>query len=159
MMSQILKDLLRDIASKEFTNPSLHTNGTAIFARKGFRTAILSRSIRDELSGATQDGNTFDYLEDRDSTYALESTRFSGLVRNTRFSPDKPYLVENFFSPNDLSDSLDRIFRMIKNPDLRKNVEIVGEKGSGKTVSLNICLLYTSPSPRDQRGSRMPSSA
>ena len=23
----------------------------------------------------------------------------------------------------------------------------------------NICLLYTSPSPRDQRGSRMPSSA
>ena len=24
---------------------------------------------------------------------------------------------------------------------------------------LNICLLYTSPSPRDQRGSRMPSSA
>ena len=25
--------------------------------------------------------------------------------------------------------------------------------------NLNICLLYTSPSPRDQRGSRMPSSA
>ena len=25
--------------------------------------------------------------------------------------------------------------------------------------SLNYCLLYTSPSPRDQRGSRMPSSA
>ena len=26
-------------------------------------------------------------------------------------------------------------------------------------VKLNTCLLYTSPSPRDQRGSRMPSSA
>ena len=26
-------------------------------------------------------------------------------------------------------------------------------------VLLDICLLYTSPSPRDQRGSRMPSSA
>ena len=26
-------------------------------------------------------------------------------------------------------------------------------------ASCNICLLYTSPSPRDQRGSRMPSSA
>ena len=25
--------------------------------------------------------------------------------------------------------------------------------------NLNVCLLYTSPSPRDQRGSRMPSSA
>ena len=30
----------------------------------------------------------------------------------------------------------------------------------GKTnISVNCCLLYTSPSPRDQRGSRMPSSA
>ena len=26
-------------------------------------------------------------------------------------------------------------------------------------ISVQICLLYTSPSPRDQRGSRMPSSA
>ena len=29
----------------------------------------------------------------------------------------------------------------------------------GATYDNNICLLYTSPSPRDQRGSRMPSSA
>ena len=28
-----------------------------------------------------------------------------------------------------------------------------------KTYFINVCLLYTSPSPRDQRGSRMPSSA
>ena len=33
-----------------------------------------------------------------------------------------------------------------------KLVGIIGPNGSG-------CLLYTSPSPRDQRGSRMPSSA
>ena len=29
----------------------------------------------------------------------------------------------------------------------------------GAITSVNFCLLYTSPSPRDQRGSRMPSSA
>ena len=29
----------------------------------------------------------------------------------------------------------------------------------GKLAEMTICLLYTSPSPRDQRGSRMPSSA
>ena len=28
-------------------------------------------------------------------------------------------------------------------------VAIMGESGSGKTTLLNICLLYTSPSPRD----------
>ena len=32
-------------------------------------------------------------------------------------------------------------------------------RGVGKFLDNHICLLYTSPSPRDQRGSRMPSSA
>ena len=39
---------------------------------------------------------------------------------------------------------------------------LIGVEGAAKTIfdaqSTN-CLLYTSPSPRDQRGSRMPSSA
>ena len=33
------------------------------------------------------------------------------------------------------------------------------EKVLGKLMADSSCLLYTSPSPRDQRGSRMPSSA
>ena len=50
---------------------------------------------------------------------------------------------------------------------------LLGPSGSGKSTFLRcvnhldkatagrlyVCLLYTSPSPRDQRGSRMPSSA
>ena len=35
---------------------------------------------------------------------------------------------------------------------------LVAAGGTGELYSLT-CLLYTSPSPRDQRGSRMPSSA
>ena len=39
----------------------------------------------------------------------------------------------------------------------------VSEESDGKAYAIdghgNNCLLYTSPSPRDQRGSRMPSSA
>ena len=34
----------------------------------------------------------------------------------------------------------------------------IPEPGDAKPVDF-LCLLYTSPSPRDQRGSRMPSSA
>ena len=30
---------------------------------------------------------------------------------------------------------------------------------AGQDIDFTLCLLYTSPSPRDQRGSRMPSSA
>ena len=36
---------------------------------------------------------------------------------------------------------------------------VLGPSGCGKTTLLNICLLYTSPSPRDGLLSRMPSSA
>ena len=47
---------------------------------------------------------------------------------------------------------------------LGENLEILHEaieyiKYLNKTKYKNDCLLYTSPSPRDQRGSRMPSSA
>ena len=34
-----------------------------------------------------------------------------------------------------------------------------GTQKARGTVSAYVCLLYTSPSPRDQRGARMPSSA
>ena len=40
------------------------------------------------------------------------------------------------------------------------NIEIVRERIDAlPDAGMTICLLYTSPSPRDQRGSRMPSSA
>ena len=44
----------------------------------------------------------------------------------------------------------------------RTNGRVIGEDDWEPTAggeSAHICLLYTSPSPRDQRGSRMPSSA
>ena len=45
-----------------------------------------------------------------------------------------------------------------------KNVVVALREGSASAAKaegegLKVCLLYTSPSPRDQRGSRMPSSA
>ena len=41
-----------------------------------------------------------------------------------------------------------------------KSVDVlVKGPGPGRESAVRACLLYTSPSPRDQRGSRMPSSA
>ena len=41
----------------------------------------------------------------------------------------------------------------------KHDLTVTGHLDSGFNGSVNPCLLYTSPSPRDQRGSRMPSSA
>ena len=46
--------------------------------------------------------------------------------------------------------------------EIEEGVAFYGRAGNALVKSfkrLGICLLYTSPSPRDQRGSRMPSSA
>ena len=43
--------------------------------------------------------------------------------------------------------------------DLQELHEQVGIDDCSTDLTLRGCLLYTSPSPRDQRGSRMPSSA
>ena len=61
------------------------------------------------------------------------------------------------YAVSDVSFSVDR----------GQAIGIVGESGSGKSVTVkslmgllpSTCLLYTSPSPRDKRQSRMPSSA
>ena len=47
---------------------------------------------------------------------------------------------------------------LLDNEDVRKELELVGDQ-LDKFRTAQTCLLYTSPSPRDQRGSRMPSSA
>ena len=40
-----------------------------------------------------------------------------------------------------------------------KDVKVTGNKAQDKMYHFHTCLLYTSPSPRDKRQSRMPSSA
>ena len=69
-------------------------------------------------------------------------------------------------SNDSIKDTLDVIRRALEDEnDLsqqNENVLILNKKinDDGTVKLLNkSCLLYTSPSPRDQRGSRMPSSA
>ena len=48
--------------------------------------------------------------------------------------------------------------QMLKRKRLGREIRTRGMKGNIRSI-YSACLLYTSPSPRDQRGSRMPSSA
>ena len=54
----------------------------------------------------------------------------------------------------DLADRQKLSYIAAQAADARLNVELETEG-----MTLNICLLYTSPSPRDRTRSRMPSSA
>ena len=53
---------------------------------------------------------------------------------------------------------LERLYGMITDLYIDRH-KFKGQNVKNKVSQLISCLLYTSPSPRDQRGSRMPSSA
>ena len=89
------------------------------------------------------------------------------------FAPNKnssmDYIeVKNIFRRVKLRDDLQNIFTIFEKfeiPDEHRP-EIVAENYYGSAeldwvvlITANICLLYTSPSPRDRTRSRMPSSA
>ena len=61
-----------------------------------------------------------------------------------------------------IQEEVDELVEAITNKDMVEIADALTDilyvvYGSGHTFG--ICLLYTSPSPRDQRGARMPSSA
>ena len=58
----------------------------------------------------------------------------------------------------DQPQAIEKLFKGLK--DKKRSQVLLGVTGSGKTFTIaNVCLLYTSPSPRDRTRSRMPSSA
>ena len=86
------------------------------------------------------------------------------LFKNGELWVKSMYIAEyKFGNQNNHETRRDRKL-LLRKPELRKLERKVKEKGFSIVpyrmyISERGCLLYTSPSPRDQRGSRMPSSA
>ena len=82
----------------------------------------------------------------------------AGVLRVKRPSEDKKHR-----SLHGLSRTLINNMIVGVTEGYQKKLEIVGvgykAAKQGKKLVLSLCLLYTSPSPRDKRQSRMPSSA
>ena len=92
-----------------------------------------------------------------------ELTRY--LVEAERVSEQKPILLDSYLE-DAIEVDVDVISdgRNIKIGGILQHIEQAGIHSGDSACSLppyslSGCLLYTSPSPRDQRGSRMPSSA
>ena len=72
---------------------------------------------------------------------------------------ENPQLVVNHAIKQDYVDQDNSLFLGTRSTTLDMINHDMFEKLLGKLIQHVVCLLYTSPSPRDQRGSRMPSSA
>ena len=83
------------------------------------------------------------------------------LFKEIRFDWNKEEILEILNMPLiDLMWESQTIHRKFNNYDIQlASLFSVKTGGCEENCSYCSCLLYTSPSPRDQRGSRMPSSA
>ena len=94
---------------------------------------------------------TFDEDKRKVDIPELNYKLFRYIIAINHFN-DELYILENI--PTDQDSSLEKIEALLSNQNFGQyQFKMEGEEKS------NICLLYTSPSPRDATLSRMPSSA
>ena len=85
----------------------------------------------------------------------VQGTLFFDVLRIIKHHKPKAFLLENVknLKSHNKGDTFATIVAALKAENYSLSVRVIDGKGYVP------CLLYTSPSPRDQRGSRMPSSA
>ena len=86
------------------------------------------------------------------------------LSDQTWTAANSPYLVTNNILVDDgitltIESGVDVQIEPNVAIEVRGNLDVDGTASQPVTFGLSTCLLYTSPSPRDKRQSRMPSSA
>ena len=74
------------------------------------------------------------------------------------FHAEERARITGLSARDDLNDLLCKLLHFHEEKG-RWEVQVIMTGESCRVRPASLCLLYTSPSPRDQRGSRMPSSA
>ena len=98
---------------------------------------LKTKSSQSELDAENRQLNT--------SIASLNEKILAENAEKRKLQTEKETLGQNYVRLEGINENLQRV-----NTEQKQEVEKLQEK---------FCLLYTSPSPRDQRGSRMPSSA
>ena len=94
--------------------------------------------------------------EDKSHEMGLHEEQLKGRTQQRFFSVDESENLTYFHSFDVDTSKSGTIDALEMTPrEINGAIRELMEKGIGNIT----CLLYTSPSPRDQRGSRMPSSA
>ena len=112
------------------------------------------------------DGESLAYFNQRDGLHLYDFDRASGLLSNFKHMEFHPLDTFGFscmeFSPNSrflyVSDR-DSLWQVDSWSDDMGGTKVLLNVNTDPTTDYFVCLLYTSPSPRDATLSRMPSSA
>ena len=92
------------------------------------------------------------------STKLKNAKSFLGFAKRPGLTIGVHQGIPGAYTAMQLSKAYSKAMMMNSFFQFGKNVKLY-RSGQYRRLGVSICLLYTSPSPRDQRGSRMPSSA
>ena len=115
----------------------------AALLKPGMRAVTTRISVDTAAGGFIQPGDKVDII----LTQSLQASNVNALNQNERI-----YTADTIFE-NVHVLAIDQTY---SSTSAQGGATVIG---STATFEMSHCLLYTSPSPRDQRGSRMPSSA
>ena len=116
-------------------------------------------------SGTEMPGTSDLLYEKRPGTYVTADKGLPVFRSETKFESGSGWpsfydvIEENIILKKDTSHGMIREEILSKKGEHLGHVFTDGPKPTGLRYCINGCLLYTSPSPRDKRQSRMPSSA
>ena len=136
------------IDNKQYTNEEY-----SFFMDDNLNIMVPVSILRDALncSAHVYDGNRL-LVEKHASEMEFVKNEYTATVNGEEEEIVSPFIQKDdqfYVSLNDLSTYLDYNYSW----DMQENQALASE------TSVNTCLLYTSPSPRDSTSSRMPSSA
>ena len=138
--------------------PALRRNAL----RPPSRSAALSTGVQSPGGGPGRSSDWQSRQPDIDPASVADSTGSKGRSHDLTGDPAKAPAESGSYVKMTTSRSNLRACGWVDG-DFRKPIITIGSPWSNALPCNNhlreLCLLYTSPSPRDQRGSRMPSSA
>ena len=107
----------------------------------GYGVPIRDPRIRNPLIGEKGAKKARDYLESaREFGFMEQCKLYETLIDNGNFDPYGDYPPNKYFVKTDAFEELSILLSLGNRPDLRRNVALVGPKGSGKTVLQNCWL-------------------
>ena len=110
-----------------------------------------------DFAGEEVPMHNFDAKERLDRELTENSYRHGKNMLNLKKAQRYFPMIEQILAENGVPDDFKYV--AVAESDLSNAVSPAGARGFWQFMRPTACLLYTSPSPRDQRGSRMPSSA
>ena len=117
-------------------------------------TPQIRRAARDAITAWRENSHAKAQIADQSISAQHTTAQINASIR---IDPGPALRFGNLITPNDTSVRSDRIRTIAGLPTGQPFHPDEVERARDRLI--DTCLLYTSPSPRDQRGSRMPSSA